>query len=236
METYDIIMLVVLAAAAILGAIKGFAWQIASIASISLSYWVAMRFREPFSQQIHAEPPWNMFLAMFILFVGTMLAIWILFRMLSRTIDRLKLRSFDHQLGGLLGLAKGVIYCVLITMFALSLMGDAARTQIVQSRSGYYIAKILSYSDQIIPAEIQQVVGPYLERLDDQLRADDADASAGRTQSPWAATQQPNNPIVDALQQNLQLPQGSGDLIPAELLTPKFFDQIQQQLPGSADR
>lgn len=236
METYDIIMLVVLAAAAILGAIKGFAWQIASIASISLSYWVAMRFREPFSQQIHAEPPWNMFLAMFILFVGTMLAIWILFRMLSRTIDRLKLRSFDHQLGGLLGLAKGVIYCVLITMFALSLMGDAARTQIVQSRSGYYIAKILSYSDQIIPAEIQQVVGPYLERLDDQLRADDADASAGRTQSPWAATQQPNNPIVDALQQNLQLPQGSGDLIPAELLTPKFFDQIQQQLPGSSDR
>ncbi|WP_417749545.1 CvpA family protein [Rosistilla oblonga] len=227
METYDIIMLIALAAATILGAIKGFAWQVASLASISLSYWVAMRFREPFSQQIHAEPPWNMFLAMFILFTGTMIAIWILFRMLSRTIDRLRLRTFDHQLGGILGLAKGVIYCILITMFALSLLGDSVRTQIVQSRSGYYIAKLLSYSDKVIPAELQEIVGPYLDRLDEQLRAD-GNASTGPAQPlPWGNNESTAGAIVDAVQQNLQLPNDSENLIPAELLTPKFFDQIQ---------
>ena len=77
MQTYDIIMLVVLAAAAIFGAIKGLAWQIASMSSVFVSYFVAVNFREPVSRMISAGRPWNMFLAMLILFVGTALAIWI---------------------------------------------------------------------------------------------------------------------------------------------------------------
>ena len=76
MEIYDIIMLVVLVGAMVFGAIKGFAWQLASIASIVVSYAVAYNYREPFSQSIQAEPPWNRFLAMLILYVGTSLVIW----------------------------------------------------------------------------------------------------------------------------------------------------------------
>ncbi len=41
MEIYDIIMLVILVGAMLFGAIKGFAWQLASIASIVASYIVA---------------------------------------------------------------------------------------------------------------------------------------------------------------------------------------------------
>ena len=54
METYDILMLIVLVATALYGAIKGFAWQLASLASIFVSYMVAYQFREPFSQSIQA--------------------------------------------------------------------------------------------------------------------------------------------------------------------------------------
>ena len=121
MEIYDIIMLVILAGAAIFGAIKGFAWQLASIASIVVSYFVAYRFREPFSESIQAEPPWNRFLAMLILFIGTALVIWVGFRMISKSIDRMKLREFDRQIGALFGLAKGGLYCILITLFAVTL-------------------------------------------------------------------------------------------------------------------
>ncbi|MFN7627132.1 MAG: CvpA family protein, partial [Pirellula sp.] len=63
MQTYDIIMLIVLAAATIFGAIKGFAWQVASLASIIASYFVASYFRNDVAKVINAQPPWNMFLA-----------------------------------------------------------------------------------------------------------------------------------------------------------------------------
>ncbi|WP_244952266.1 CvpA family protein [Roseimaritima ulvae] len=170
-ETYDILMLVVLAGAAIFGAIKGFAWQLASIGSIVLSYVVAVRYREPFSQAIAADPPWNRLLAMLILYVGTSLVIWVAFRMISKTIDRMKLREFDRHAGAAFGLGKGILYCTLITLFAATLLGPAASEKIVQSRSGYYIAKLLARGNGVMPTEVQQVIGPYIERFD----ADKAD-------------------------------------------------------------
>ena len=44
MQPYDIVMLIVLALAIVWGAWKGLAWQIASLASIVLSYMVALNF------------------------------------------------------------------------------------------------------------------------------------------------------------------------------------------------
>ncbi len=194
MEIYDIVMIVVLAGAMIFGAIKGFAWQLASIASIVISYAVAFKYREPFSQSIEAEPPWNRFLAMLILYVGTSLVIWVVFRMVSGTIDRLKLREFDRQVGAMFGLAKGGLYCILITLFAVTLMGDTVRTKIVQSKSGNYIANVLQRSEAVVPAEIQDVVQPYLERFDRRFQQPlDSD---GSSQTPWisAGTPSGSNP------------------------------------------
>lgn len=192
MEIYDIVMIVVLVGAMIFGAVKGFAWQLASIASIVISYAVAFKYREPFSQSIHAEPPWNRFLAMLILYIGTSLVIWVLFRMVSGTIDRLKLREFDRQVGAMFGLAKGALYCILITLFAVTLMGDRVRAKIVQSRSGHYIANVLQRSEAVIPPEIQQVVQPYLERFDQKFHQPTDDPTA--SPSPWLADQPPGNP------------------------------------------
>jgi membrane protein required for colicin V production len=182
METYDIVMLVVLVAAGVFGAIKGFAWQVASIASIVFSYFVAYRFREPVSRSIVAEPPWDKFLAMLILFVGTSLVVWVAFNMVRKTIDRLKLKEFDRQIGALFGLFKGALYCTLITLFAVTLMGETVRSEIVASKSGRFIARHLGSSESIIPPEIHGFLRPYLERLDAEFRsvqngvADDGDA------------------------------------------------------------
>ena len=56
MQAYDILMVVVLGLAILWGAWKGLAWQIASIASIGLSYVVALNFRQPLSGIINASP------------------------------------------------------------------------------------------------------------------------------------------------------------------------------------
>ena len=194
MEIYDIIMLVVLLGAMLFGAIKGFAWQLASIASIVVSYIVAFKYREPFSQSIQADPPWNRFLAMLILYIGTSLVIWVAFRMVRGTIDRMKLREFDRQIGAMFGLAKGALYCTLITLFAVTLMGDRVREKIVDSKSGHYIAQVLDRSEAVIPPEIHEVVQPYLERFDRRFNESGDDGLLNRV--PWLAEgERPLHPL-----------------------------------------
>lgn len=169
MQAYDLLMLIVLGMAIIFGAIKGFAWQVASLASIVVSYIVAYRWRFDVAEMIQATPPWNQFLAMLILYVGTSFVIWVGFRLFSEMIDRVRLKEFDRHLGAAFGLAKGLIFCLLITMFAMSLLGPSQQQAICQSRSGYYISVALDRGVGILPKEIHEVVGPYLSGLDEKL-------------------------------------------------------------------
>jgi membrane protein required for colicin V production len=169
MQTYDILMLVVLAAATIFGALKGFAWQVASLASIFVSFFVASYFRNDVAQLINAQPPWNMFLAMLLLYFGSSLVIWMLFRLLSTSIDKIKLKEFDRQLGAGFGLIKGAVLCCVITMFAMTLLGPSQQQAIANSKSGYYIGRALSHAGGILPDEAKQVIGPYIERVNRQL-------------------------------------------------------------------
>ena len=169
MEIYDILMLAVLVGATILGAYKGFAWQIASLASIFVSYFVAIQFRNQVAEFIGAEPPWNMFLAMLILYLGTSVLIWLVFRLVSKTIDDMKLTGFDRQIGAIFGAAKGVILCIVITLFAVTLLEDSQRQTIIDSRSGYHIARILHRAHGVLPHEVIEVLDPYLHKLDERL-------------------------------------------------------------------
>jgi membrane protein required for colicin V production len=170
MQAYDLIMLIVLAATTIFGAIKGFAWQVASLASIVASYVVAYLFRNDVAKMINAQPPWNLFLAMLLLYFGSSLIIWMLFRLVSTSIDKVKLKDFDRQLGAGFGMIKGVALCLIITMFAMTLLGAAQQQRIANSRSGLYISKILANSGGILPAEIKQIVGPYIDNVEQKLQ------------------------------------------------------------------
>lgn len=179
MQAFDIVLLVVLIGATIFGAIKGFAWQLASISSILASYVVAYRFRGPLSQSIDAAPPWNQFLAMLILFVGTSLMVWVLFRMVRKSIDRLKLHEFDRHVGAVFGLIKGSLYCVLLTLFGVTLAGDQVRSMIVSSRGGHTIAGVLAKSESMIPPEVHAFVEPYLRSFDANWDQGDANGNDG---------------------------------------------------------
>lgn len=232
METYDIVMLVVLVGTALFGAIKGFAWQLASIASIVVSYVVAFNFREQLSQSIQADPPWNRFLAMLILFIGTSLVIWVAFRMVSNTIDRMRLKEFDRQIGALFGLAKGGLYCILVTLFGVTLLGETVREKIVASKSGHYIASVLDRSEALIPPEIHEVVGPYLERFDKKFK-DGADGNV----LPWlrAATE---DAIPDSYWDSqdtaggTRLPIDPRGWLPPQDTTPNYLPQPSGQPSG----
>jgi membrane protein required for colicin V production len=169
MDTYDAIMLLVLAVATVFGARKGLAWQVASVSSIIASYFIAYQFREPVAQAIDAEPPWNQFLAMLIVYLSSSLAIWTAFRFVSELIERVKLKEFDRHAGAAVGFCRGVLWCVIITLFAVTLLGEAQRQKIIQSRSGHYIALLLDRSETVMPAELHGVLAPYLGSLEARL-------------------------------------------------------------------
>lgn len=170
MQGYDLFMLIVLLAAVAWGAWKGLAWQLASMASIALSYFVALNFRTPLaallSRSVEIKPPLDIFLAMLILFMGSSLLVWVGFNLVSEVIERVKLKEFDHQFGAILGFAKGVLLCIVITLFAITLAGEAQQQSICNSKSGYYIAMLLDRADPVMPKELHQVLQPYLQNLD----------------------------------------------------------------------
>ena len=172
MQLYDIIMLVVMASAILFGLWKGLAWQIASIAAIVVSYFVALTFRAPVAAMIKTEEPWNRFLAMFILFIGTSLVIWIAFGFISRTIEKMQLKDFDRHAGAVVGALKGAVLCLVITFFAMTLLSAKQKEAICDSYSGRYMATAIDKIQVFMPKEVHTVIHPYLEKLDNELEKD----------------------------------------------------------------
>lgn len=120
-EGYDLVMIGILAVAALLGYFKGMVWQLAWIAGIVASSFVALRFAAPLAPYFGQQAPWNRYIAMLALYAGTSLVVWLVFRMIAGAINAVHLSAFDHQLGLLLGLAKGALLCVVITFFSVTL-------------------------------------------------------------------------------------------------------------------
>ena len=169
MMVYDIIMIVVIVAATAWGVYKGLIWQIASLGSIVASYFVAYQFRGVVAANINASPPWNTVLAMLLLYLGTSAVIWIAFRFIKEAMDKIKLKEFDNHVGGVLGFAKGVVLCIVITLFAVTLLGEREQDHIIRSHSGYFMAVILDKSHNVLPLEMNETVHALVHKLDGSL-------------------------------------------------------------------
>jgi membrane protein required for colicin V production len=169
MQIYDLLMLLVLGCATMFGFWKGMAWQLASLASLVVSYIAALKFSERLAPTFGDTAPWNRFVAMLVIYMVTSFMIWTAFRLVSGAIDKVKLEAFDKQLGAMIGFAKGVLLCIAVTFFAVTLLPPAQGEMIVGSQSGQYIVQFLTKADAVMPPEIHQVIDPYLHRVQQRL-------------------------------------------------------------------
>ena len=168
MQNYDLAMIAVLAGATLWGFYRGMARQVASLASLVASYFIALRVSPSLAPYLGKQEPTNRFLAMLLAYLVTALVIWLVFRKVSQFIERVQLKEFDRQAGAIFGATKGVLLCVAITFFMVSL-SDAGRGTVLASRSGVYIARLLRDADPVIPKELHAVLDPYLRKLEQQL-------------------------------------------------------------------
>ncbi|QDU88346.1 Colicin V production protein [Pirellulimonas nuda] len=226
MQPYDYLMLMVLAGLTLYGYSKGMAWQVAYLASLVVSYFVAVKFADQIKPLFGDSEPFNKFLAMLAIYIATSLGIWILFRYVRGIIDRVRLESFDHQMGAIIGFGRGVLWCVGLTFFAVGLLPQTQKQQIIESHSGRYIAVLLDRTDSMVPPEIHQVIGPVIHTIEQRLdpnavghgvAADQTPAGAGFGW-PTSAAQPTNQPAPAAASQpggpfgwpSSQPPQGGG--------------------------
>ena len=184
MQTYDLLMLLVLVGATVFGFWKGMAWQLASLASLVVSYFAALKFSERLAPTFGDTAPWNKFVAMLVIYIVTSFMIWTAFRLISGVIDKVKLEAFDKQLGAMFGFAKGVLLCVAVTFFAVTLLPPAQGEMIVGSQSGQYIVAFLNKADAVVPPEIHDVIGPYLHRVQERLNS--GPPESGTASSGWS--------------------------------------------------
>jgi membrane protein required for colicin V production len=203
-EAYDIIMIAVLGGATFFGFLKGFAWQLASLASLILSYIAALRFGDALAPQLNVNPAYSKYVAMLIIYCVVSLVVWLAFRAISGTIDRIKLREFDRQMGGLFGLLKGALICFVITFFAVTL-SENTRGAVLKSKSGPYLAQALHKAEPVMPPELAKLLGPYIDKLERGL-------------DPTQTVEHPQLP-------NVPLPNTNG-VIPSALM-PAGFDASQ---------
>jgi membrane protein required for colicin V production len=234
LEGYDLVMLGILAGAALLGYFKGMVWQLAWIAGIVASSYVAFRFGAVVAPFFGTQAPWNRFAAMLAIYVGTSLAVWLVFRVISGAINAVHLSAFDHQLGLLLGLAKGVLLCVVVTFFSVTL-APAYRHQIVASRSGRLVAELIVRADTYLPKEIHDTVDPFVKQFEKQFDPSAGMPGSANGQSPalagqpsplkamwdgvtsaaaWAGTEQGGGTGQGAMQAGGTLPAGSAWFVP----------------------
>lgn len=194
-EGYDLVMLGILAATALLGYFKGMVWQLAWIAGIVVSGFVAMRFGSQFAPYFGQQAPWNRFASMLALYVATSFAVWLVFRIVSGAINAIHLSAFDHQLGLLFGAAKGALLCIVITFFAVTLAPEY-RPQVVTSRSGQIVADLLVRADEYLPKEIHDTIDPFVKQFEEQFqRSGGVPAARTAAAGPGTVTKQGGSPL-----------------------------------------
>jgi membrane protein required for colicin V production len=180
------------------------AWQLASLAALVVSYFASLKFGEQLAPLFGQQAPLNKFVAMFAIYVGTSLIIWTMFRLISGIIDKVKLETFDQQLGAMFGFAKGVLLCVGITFFAVTFFPGQAEA-IIGSQSGHYIVALLDKAHSVCPPEFHQVVDPYLNKIEQRLNPNfqphGQDVQAGWPTQPAGSWSQAASPQPAAPQQ-----------------------------------
>ena len=182
-EGYDLVMIGILAVASVLGYFKGMVWQLAWIAGIFASSFVAFRYGTPLASFFGQQAPWNRLAAMLALYAATSIAVWLIFRVISGAINAVHLSAFDHQMGLLLGMAKGVLLCVVVTFFAVTL-APAYREQIVASQSGRLVAELIVRADVYLPKDVHETVDPFVKQFESELQPPIGAPGASAAQQP----------------------------------------------------
>jgi len=169
-NVFDLIVLAILAALTLRGIWKGMVSQIVSVASYFVCWIVASRFGGLVAPTIPVEAPWNQVLAMAIIFLITLVAIRFGSAALERLIKHWHLQKLNTLLGGILGFAKGLLLCMILTFFAV-MFSETSRTVVFNSKLGFRLAQLIMQIGVFVPKDSYEFVHSQLSQFHDKVEA-----------------------------------------------------------------
>lgn len=183
-QIFDLVVVGTLLFCAWKGAARGLVSQAAWVVALILCFKFSGELAPVVEPTIAVEQPLKKWIAMAIVYLGLCLLSFVAASMLNTWLERTRLKDFDRHLGALLGFIKGVVVCMTVMFFALTL-SESARTVVSGSRSGYLAAVILYHLDPLIPLipeGAKDTVNVVRERFHKELNS--ADPLQGATRTP----------------------------------------------------
>ena len=171
---FDLVILAILAALTLRGIWKGMISQIVSVASYFVCWIVASRFGGLFAPSIPVEAPWNQVLAMAIIFIITLVAIRFVHATLEKLIKDWRLQKLNTLLGGMLGFAKGLLICLIITFFAV-MFSETSRAVVFNSMTGFHLVQLITRIGVFVPQDSYEFVHTQLAKFQEKVDATDSE-------------------------------------------------------------
>lgn len=206
-QVVDLLVVGVLSYCTIRGASRGLLSQLAWVVALLLCFKFAGTLSPALEPFIAVAPPLRQWLAMLAVYVGLCGAAFLAAGMASSWMEKTKILDFDRHLGGLLGLAKGVVICMTALYFLIT-MSPSIRNIVGQTYSGYGAAVILSHSQvllKLVPEHAVPMVQHVIDRFNQHLKPTVDDLADAKPADPGsfpgaAATDEPTNTWLNGSQ------------------------------------
>lgn len=239
---------------AVVGTILYCAWKGASRGLVSQAAWViALILCFKFSgvlapvvePAIAVDQPLKRWIAMAIVYLGLCLVSFVAAGMLTGWLIRAKLKDVDRHLGAILGLVKGIVVCMTVMFFSLTL-SESSRSLVAHSRSAYAAALMLYHLDPLfpmVPDGAKDTVKNVVETFNRNVTVPD-DLSGGTTSPLEVFGNQPAGPTPaddsqgsgfswpDLLGRGTPPNSNSSTTAPSGTASDPTLDELLRQLPG----
>ncbi|MBF0496249.1 MAG: CvpA family protein [Deltaproteobacteria bacterium] len=159
MNVLDIFFLVILAIISLKGLYKGFVREGCGLAGLVFGFWAGCAHYpeiSPLLKGVIETSSYRDMAAFLILFFGSLVLFSILGLMVKRLINMSSLRGLDTILGGLLGLLKGVLVLVVLTLILISFLPPRSPL-LGRSQSAPYLVKVSGVIASIVPDKLKRL-------------------------------------------------------------------------------
>ncbi|MEY2727494.1 MAG: hypothetical protein RLZZ458_3361 [Planctomycetota bacterium] len=181
------------------GASRGLLSQLAWVVALLLCFKFSSTLSPSIEPLIAVDPPLRQWIAMLVVYVVLCGGAFLAAGVVSSWMEKTKILNFDRHLGGLLGFAKGVVICMTIMYFLITI-SPSIRNVVGQTYSGYGAAVILSYSQvllRLVPEHAVPMVQHVIDRFNQHLRPAVDDLAGAKpadpSQFPDATPENPND-------------------------------------------
>ncbi|MCA9035870.1 MAG: CvpA family protein [Planctomycetaceae bacterium] len=244
-QLFDIAVLATLIFCAWKGATKGLVAQASWVVALVLCFKFAGELAPAVEPAIAVDQPLRKWIAMAIVYLGLCLVSFVAAGMLTTWLEKMKLKDFDRHLGALLGGLKGLIICMTVMFFGLTL-SQSLRPIISNTKSAYVAAQLLHHIDPLIPLvpegaadTVKDIVNRFNRelgnpQLPDEPRTPDAPpfgeewSGAGET-SPESSGQQSWGDVLNGITNPGNAASGGS----AVSRNDPSLDQLLRELPGN---